>query len=138
MALISQIQTVVPAALIGYCFPLLIVTSLWVSFGQWLTAKRRTAAIVYVFSVFTYAIAKTTALPLSQAATVGGIIAPTLYGLLFIGFGIARTLRQPYGHHWQRSYIRRSKQLKRWMDGVFGACIGGIAGATIGVLVGYF
>lgn len=137
MALISQIQAIVPATFISYCFPLPIVTSLWVSFGQWLTAKRRTAAMVYVFSVFTYAVARTTALPLSQAAIVGGIIAPALYGLLFIGFGIARTLRMPYGHHWQRRYLTRSHQLKRWVEGVLGACIGGITGATIGVLLGY-
>lgn len=138
MALISQIQSFVPAALISYCFPLPIVTSLWISFGQWLTAKRRTAAMVYAFSVFTYAVARTTTLPPSQAATIGGIIAPALYGLLFIGLGIARALRSPYGHHWQKHYIARSHQLKRWVEGVLGACVGGITGATIGVLLGYF
>jgi hypothetical protein len=74
--------------------------------------------------------------PLSQAATVSGTIAPALYGLLFISFGIARTLRTPYGGHWQRSCVQ-PRQLKRWIEGVIGACIGGITGATFGVLLGY-
>jgi hypothetical protein len=138
MALISQIQTLVPAAFISYGFPLPIVVSLWVSFGQWLRNKRRAAAVVYIFSILTGAIAQTTPLSLSQAATVGGILAPTLYSLLFIGFGIARALRTPYGHQWQRSYMKRSTQLKRWVEGMLGACIGGVTGATIGILLGYF
>lgn len=138
MALISDLQTVVPAALISYCFPLPIVTSLWISFGQWLTAKRRTGAMVYIFSVFTYAIARMTPLPFGQAAILGGIIAPACYGLLFISFGVARMLRTPYGSYWQRNYMTRSNQLKRWVEGAVGACVGGITGATLGVLLGYF
>lgn len=136
MALIHYLQTILPANCISYVFPLLIVVALWISCGDWFSAKYRTGAMVYVLSVFTDAIARTS-LPLGHAAVVGGIVAPATYGLLFVGIRIIRILRTPYGSL-RPQELNRPNGLKPWSKGLIGGCVGGIIGTAWGISLGYF
>lgn len=137
MLLLDQLQSTVPPVVIGSCGPLLIVSCFIVSFWHWLHAKWYVAVAVYTLSTFTYVIARAISPDLMQAALVGGILAPAFYGCLFVGFGVFRLLRKPYGYGiFQRSVSRQSRSI-RLLKSMIGGCVGGVTGSTLGGLFSF-
>lgn len=137
MPLIEPLQSIVPLPIISYFGPLLIVGCFLISFRDWLQAKRAVALSVYMLAVFTHGIIQTVTGNVELAALVGGILAPALYGILFVGLGIVRILQAPYGHRNALQPVTDSHQTRsiRFLKGVIGGWVGGVTGATLGALL---
>lgn len=137
MPLIEQIRSFVPLSVIGYCCPLLIVGCFLISFRHWLHAKGYVLISIYALSVFTYVVIQTATGDAELSALVGGILAPTLYSVLFVCFGVLRVLRMPYSHRIvsRPSVQFGSNKLTRFLKGAMGGCVGGVTGSTLGALL---
>jgi hypothetical protein len=151
MFLIEQIQSIMPLWMIRYLCPLLIVGCFLISFRPWLHAKAYVALSIYVLSLFTAAVAQRVMAQMVMAqmviadvklaAVVGGIFAPTLYSVLFVGVGLFRRWRMPYGHRNSSLPLRpfnwplRPNRLTRFLQGALGGCVGGVTGSTLGALL---
>jgi hypothetical protein len=129
-----------PDPVLLYLCPLLIIGCLLISFRHWLRAKGGAGLLVYLslylLSLFTYAVAKK-GIGLELAAPIGGIVAPALYGLLYVCFEVIRGLRAPYGYR-SLAYLR-TRPSSRWrqiLKSSFGSCVGAITGSSLGVLFG--
>lgn len=137
MSLIEQIRSIVPLSVISYLCPLLIVGCFLISFRPWLHAKEYVLLSIYTLSVFTYAVIRTATGDVELAAIVGGILAPTLYSVLFIGVGVLRVLRMPYSHRTMLPAPAqpRPNRLRQFLKGAVGGCVGAVTGSTLGVLL---
>lgn len=137
MPLVEQLQSIVPLPIISYFGPLLIVGCFLISFRDWLQAKRAVALSVYVLAVFTHSVIQTVTGNAELAALVGGILAPTLYGILFVCLGIVRILQVPYSHRhaFQQMVYFQPNRSVRFLKGAIGGCVGGVTGSTLGALL---
>ncbi|WNZ23718.1 hypothetical protein HJG54_13225 [Leptolyngbya sp. NK1-12] len=138
MSLLDHLQHL-PAPLITYLGPALIVGCFLFSFGHWLHAKWYVAITIYLLSGFTNLIAGTVTKDPAQTALVGGILAPALYSLLFVCFGVIRVLRMPYGRINVSATPKRSRNgLMRLLKGTIWGCVGGVTGSSLGALFSIF
>jgi hypothetical protein len=139
MSLLEHLQAHLPTPIISHLCPLLIVGCFLLSFGHWLHAKWYVALTIYVLSGFTNVVTRTVTGDLEQAALVGGILAPALYGLLFVCFGALRVLRMPYGRiNLSTAAIRPGNRLIRFLKGTIWGCVGGVTGSSLGALFSIF
>lgn len=135
MPLIEPIRIVLLPVL-SYLCPLLIIGCFLVSFGHWVNAKGYTALTIYSLSIFTHALIKALAVSAEQAALIGGIIAPALYGLFFVGLGAVRSLRIPYGRSILPVQPKRQGRAQQLITSTLGGCVGSVTGSSLGAVVG--
>jgi hypothetical protein len=144
MALIEWLQTIAPPALIHLICPLLVIVCFLLAFDYCLYPKWRTAAIVYSLSLVTSQVLNAAALPNTVAVSgnavtlIKDILVPTLYSLLFVLWGSARSLHLPYdrGVHSQRR-DRSHSLLAQIGYGAIGGTVGGMIGVALGALFGF-
>jgi hypothetical protein len=131
----ADIWANIPLPVLSYFCPLVIIGCFLISFGHWLHAKGYTAITIYSLSIFTHAIIRPTVASAEQAALIGGFFAPAIYGLGFVGLGLVRTLRLPYG---RRALPARAKRRGQFQQGLTSAiaCVGGVTGISLGAVVG--
>jgi hypothetical protein len=116
--------------------PLLIIGCFLISFRHWLQARYSQVFVIYLglagLSILTARAAQGLALS-PKLALLSGICIPALYGLLYVGFEIVRSLRSPY-----RAVAQpyRPSAWRQWVGGTVGGCVGGITGSSLGALFG--
>ncbi len=132
----EQFRSIVLLPNFSYLAPLLIIGCFLISFRYWLDGKWYVAAAIYGLSIFTAAVVQTVSHSAELAAVVGGVLAPTLYSLIFLCLGIIRVLHSPYGKWF--SSLNRSRPANpgiRLLQGAIGGLIGGMTGSTMGGLL---
>lgn len=135
MVSLEQFRSLLTWPAFSYAAPLLILICFGISFRHWLHAQWYAAGAIYALSLLTTATVRTVGTSAELAGLVGGILAPALYGFLFVCVGVIRVLRTPYAQQFRRRPAPPTSQLMRLMQGALGSCVGGITGSTLGVLL---
>jgi ABC-type multidrug transport system fused ATPase/permease subunit len=137
MELIERIQAIVPAPLILYFCPLLILACFMLAFEYWLRRGWRIAGAIYAISLITgWLAAQMTALSEFEITLTGGLLAPAIGSILWLFYGAAQALRLPYPGRFSPGRPQESLRLpERLGRAAIGGGVGSVIGVSIGILM---
>jgi hypothetical protein len=131
----EQFRSLLAWPAFSYYAPLLILVCFVISFRHWLHARWYASGAIYALSLLTTGIVRTVSDAAELAGLVGGILAPALYGFLFVCFGVIRVLSTPYAQQFSRRRQTPPSGAVRLIQGAVGSCVGGVTGSTLGALL---